>query len=210
MTIDLVSIIKKNRIIPVAQFDDETSALAMAELLLKHSIHILEITLRTDTAFNNIRSVVKRFPDITLGAGSVLTLENFKMAADAGVSFCVAPGTDMEIVDYAAANGPAFIPGVSTPTELTAALKKCTVIKVFPIAQLGGIEYIKALSAPFKTKDFFLVPTGGVNQNNYIDYLMHERVLAVGMSHIVDSNLIKKGNFAALETRIQKVISGLP
>jgi 2-dehydro-3-deoxyphosphogluconate aldolase/(4S)-4-hydroxy-2-oxoglutarate aldolase len=210
VTIDLVTVLKKNRVIPVAQFDEPQSALRTAELLQKHSISILEITLRTEGAINSIKSVVNQFPGLTVGAGSVLSLEAQQKAYDAGADFCVAPGLDIELIDYAVSQGRAFIPGVSTPTELNTALKKCMVIKVFPISLLGGMDYIKAVSAPFITRDFHLVPTGGVNQDNFLDYLKNDRVISVGMSYIVDGTLIRKGDYALIEQRIINVTSALP
>jgi 2-dehydro-3-deoxyphosphogluconate aldolase/(4S)-4-hydroxy-2-oxoglutarate aldolase len=210
VTTDLVTILKKNRVIPVAQFDEPQSALRTAELLQKHSIGILEITLRTAGAIDSIRSVVKQFPGLMVGAGSVLSLDAQKQAYDAGAAFCVAPGLDVELVDYAAAQGRAFIPGISTPTELNTALKKCPVIKVFPVSLLGGTEYIKAVTAPFAIRDFHLVPTGGVNQDNFLDFLKNDRVISVGMSYIVDGALVRKGDYAAIEQRIINVISALP
>jgi 2-dehydro-3-deoxyphosphogluconate aldolase/(4S)-4-hydroxy-2-oxoglutarate aldolase len=209
VTTDLVTVLKKNRVIPVAQFDEPQSALRTAELLQKHSIGILEITLRTAGAIDSIKSVVKQFPDLMVGAGSVLSLEAEKQAYDAGATFCVAPGLDVELIDYAAAQGRAFIPGISTPTELNTVLKKCLVIKVFPVSLLGGMEYIKAVTAPFATRDFHLVPTGGVNQENFLDYLKHDRVISVGMSYIVDGALVRKGDYAAIEQRIINVTSAL-
>ncbi len=207
---DLVSILKKNRVIPVAQFDNLQSALKTAELLVKHSINILEITLRTESALDSIKGVIKEFPGLLVGAGSVLSLDALRGALDTGAAFCVAPGMDLELIDYASSRGRAFIPGVATPTELNSALKKCAVIKLFPASILGGPEYIKAVAAPFRTKDFHLVPTGGVNQDNFLEYLKQDRVISVGMSYIVDSSLIKKGDYAALDERMKKVMSALP
>src|SRR5208337_4577383 len=198
MAIDFLGELKKNRIIPVAQFGEAETALKTAELLLKNSISILEVTLRTDSAIECIMRVRKEFPDLMAGAGSVLALESLKRAIDAGASFCVAPGMDAELIDFSASKNIPFIPGVATPTELNAALKKCQVIKIFPVSTLGGVEYIKAIAAPFKLKNFYLIPTGGVNQDNYRDYLKQDRVISVGMSYIVDSALIQKGDFTAL------------
>ena len=209
MSLDLAAVLGKNRIIPIAQFDDPRAALRTAELLAEHSFGILEITLRTDAAFDCIAGVRREFPGLSVGAGSILTLESFKKAVDAGASFCVAPGTDMEIVDYANSRSIPFIPGVATPTEINAALAKCPVVKLFPAVQLGGIEYIMAVTAPFKTKNFHLVPTGGINRDNYRDYLRQDRVIAVGMSYPVDSALVRKGDFAALGERMKDIMSGL-
>ncbi len=207
---DLVSIHKKNRVIPVAQFDDLQSALRTAELLQKHSINILEITLRTESALECIRGVIREFPAMTVGAGSVLDLDALRRAYDAGAAFCVAPCMDMDCIDEAVTRGKAFMPGVATASELNTALKKCSVIKIFPASNLGGPEYIKAVSAPFRAKDFHLVPTGGVNQDNYLEYLKQDRVISVGMSYIVESGLIKKGDYASLAERMKKIMSALP
>ena len=209
MAAELASLLSRNRIIPVAQFDDRDAALRTAELLLKHSVSILEITFRTANAADILRAVAERFPDLTVGAGSVLSAEALGAAIDAGAAFCVAPGLDPVLVEGARARGCAFIPGVATPTEMTAALKLCDVIKLFPAAQLGGVEYIKAITAPFKTKQFHLVPTGGVNRENFLEYLKQDRVISVGMSWMVDGSLIKKGDFAAVEGRISDVMRSL-
>jgi 2-dehydro-3-deoxyphosphogluconate aldolase / (4S)-4-hydroxy-2-oxoglutarate aldolase len=180
-----------------------------AELLLKHSVGILEITFRTANAADILHAVAERFPALTVGAGSVLSGEALNGAIDAGAAFCVAPGLDLSLVDAARARGCAFMPGVATPTEMTAALKQCDVIKLFPAAQLGGVEYIKAVTAPFKTKQFHLVPTGGVNRENFLEYLKQDRVISVGMSWMVDGALIKKGDFAAVDERISDVMRAL-
>jgi len=206
---ELASLLSRNRVIPVAQFDDSDAALRTAELLLKHSVSILEITFRTANAADILRNVAERFPALTVGAGSVLTAEALGAAIDAGADFCVAPGLDLSLVDAARARGCAFIPGVATPTEMTAALKQCDVIKLFPAAQLGGVDYIKAVTAPFRTKDFHVVPTGGVNRENFLEYLRQDRVISVGMTWIVDGALIKKGDFAAVEGRIADVMRAL-
>ncbi len=209
MPLDLSAVLGKNRIIPIAQFDEPRAAIRTAELLVEHLYGILEITLRTDAALDCIAGVCREFPGLAVGAGSILSLESFKKAVDAGASFCVAPGTDMEIVDYANSRGVPFIPGVATPTEINAALGKCPVIKLFPAVQLGGVEYIKSVTAPFRAKKFHLVPTGGVNQQNYRDYLGLDRVIAVGMSYPVESALVQKGDFAALGERMKGIMSGL-
>ena len=176
---------------------------------MKHAIGVLEVTLRTDAAIESITSVRRAFPGLMVGAGSVLSLEQLKRAVDAGASFGVAPGMDIELLDYASSLSMPFIPGVSTPTELNTALNKCGVIKIFPASMLGGVEYIKAVTAPFKTRNFHLVPTGGINQDNYLDYLNQERVISVGMSYIVEGALVHKGDFAALDERMKKIVAGL-
>jgi 2-dehydro-3-deoxyphosphogluconate aldolase / (4S)-4-hydroxy-2-oxoglutarate aldolase len=209
VALGLASLLSTNRVIPVAQFDDRDAALRTAELLLKHSMTILEITFRTANAAEILHAVATRFPGLTVGAGSVLSADAMGAAVDAGAAFCVAPGFDPSLVEKARSRGCGFIPGVATPTEINAALKVCDVIKLFPAAQLGGVEYIKAVTAPFKTKQFHLVPTGGVNRENFLEYLKQDRVISVGMSWVVDGALIKKGDFDAVEGRIADVMRAL-
>ncbi len=210
MAIELASILKRNRVIPVARFEGPESALRTAELLQSHSIEILEITLRTESAIESIRRVAGEFPGLVLGAGSVLTPDSMTRAYEAGASFCVAPGLDMSLVEKAHAMGRVFIPGAATPTELNAALGICDVVKIFPVSLLGGVEYLKAITAPFATRDFYLLPTGGVNQDNYLDYLKQERVISVGMSYLVDPALIKRGDYTSLGERMKRIVSSLP
>lgn len=198
-------ILKKNKIIPIAVFSDKNNALKTAEILLKNSFNLLEITLRTDAAVNCIKEISGRFPEMLLGAGSVLSKEALGKAVDAGASFGVAPALDREVLDFASLNSIPFIPGIYTPTELNEALKTgINIIKLFP-ASLGGIDYIKAITAPFKVKDFKIVPTGGINEKNIMEFLNLERVIACGLSYIVDSKLIEDGKFSQLEERMIKL-----
>jgi 2-dehydro-3-deoxyphosphogluconate aldolase/(4S)-4-hydroxy-2-oxoglutarate aldolase len=196
---------KNNKIIPVAVFNDLDSAVKIAELLLKNSITILEITLRTDIAFKCINEISKKFPELTVGAGSVLSVKAFQDAIDKGALFGVAPAFDPEVVEFAISKKITFIPGIATPSELNRALiAGLKFIKLFPAANLGGPEYIKAITAPFKTKDFYLVPTGGINEENIASYMKTEKVIACGATYIVDGKLIEKGEFEELERRIRK------
>ncbi|MCU0822069.1 MAG: bifunctional 4-hydroxy-2-oxoglutarate aldolase/2-dehydro-3-deoxy-phosphogluconate aldolase [Spirochaetes bacterium] len=198
--------LNKTRFIPIAVFNDPPKALKMAELLTAGSINILEITLRTDAAYRCISEISKKFPDILLGCGSVLSRDALKKASDNGARFGVAPAFDPEIVDYASSINIPFIPGTATPTELYSAIKAgLKIIKVFPVSNLGGVDYLNAITAPFKIMDFHIVPTGGINEKNLPDYLKQERVIACGASYIVDSKLIEKGDFQELSERIKRL-----
>jgi 2-dehydro-3-deoxyphosphogluconate aldolase/(4S)-4-hydroxy-2-oxoglutarate aldolase len=203
--VNLLDILKKNKVIPVAVFSDINNAKKTAELLLKNSIDLLEITLRTEIAFKCIDELGKSFPELIIGAGSVLSKDALKEAFDCGAGFGVAPGLDFELVNFALSKKITFIPGVSTPTELNSAIKAGLIfIKIFPAANIGGPDYIKAITAPFKMKDFYLIPTGGINEKNIADYLKTDRVISCGASYIVDSKLIEKGEFSELENRIKR------
>ncbi|MFH0977231.1 MAG: bifunctional 4-hydroxy-2-oxoglutarate aldolase/2-dehydro-3-deoxy-phosphogluconate aldolase [Spirochaetota bacterium] len=202
--INLLEILKKSKVIPIAVFSDINNAIRTAELLLKNSVNLLEITLRTAIAFKCLKEIRDNFPELIVGAGSVLSADALKEAVDSGAMFGVAPGLDFDVVNYALSKKINFIPGVLTPSELNSAIKAdLKFIKIFPAANMGGTEYIKAITAPFKMKDFYLVPTGGINEKNIAEYLKTERVIACGASYIVDSKLIEKNEFDELDRRIR-------
>lgn len=204
-TVNFKDLLRTAGILPIAVFYNKDDACKIGELLLKNSIDILEITLRTEAAFECIKEAIRRFPELTVGAGSVLTKDALKKAVDTGAAFTVGPTLDMEIVEYAMAGGINFTPGVATPSELHTALRSgLDIIKIFPASNLGGPGYIKAVSAPFRTMDFHLIPTGGVNEGNLPEYLKEDRVIACGATYIVKENLIKKGDFIEIENRIKR------
>lgn len=210
MTGNVIQTLKRNRVIPVAVFNAADDALRIAEMLLANSIGVLEITIRTPAALECIKKVAAAYPEMCVGAGSVLDAGSLKKAADAGAVFGVAPCLDEEVVDCASSMGLLFMPGISTPSELNRALKKSQLIKVFPAQQLGGPEYIQSIIAPFKMKEFHLVPTGGVNEKNYLSYLGVDRVVSCGMTYIVDGKLIEKKDFTAISARMKQIVEGLP
>ena len=205
MSGEFLSLLKKNKIIPVCVFDDPQRALKVAELLLKYSIDIIEVTIRTDSAYKCIEMIRKNFPEANVGAGSVLSIDSLNISKDRGACFAVAPCFDQEVVGFASSVNFPFVPGVSTPSELNSALKTCNVVKIFPAESLGGTGYIKAITAPFKLKEFYIVPTGGVNEMNYLEYLKLDNVISCGMSYIVDKKLIDEEDYITLEKRIKGI-----
>lgn len=203
---NLLDILKKTRIIPVAVFTSEYGALKVAELLVKNSLNILEITLRTEIAFRCINEISQNFPEIVLGSGSILSKEDLVMSIDNGAKFGVAPSLDLEIIEYALSVNTMFIPGIATPTELHTALKSgIDIIKIFPVTQLGGTKYIKAIIPPFNKMNFSLVPTGGINEKNLSDFLQIDHVIACGASFMIDKRLIENSDFQEIENRLVKV-----
>lgn len=202
---DLKEALQKARLVPVAAFSSVDAALKVSEILLKFSLPLIEITLRTREAILCTEAVCRQFPEMLVGSGSVLDRDSFKEALDVGSRFGVAPCLDLEILAFTQERGVPFMPGIATPSELNEALKAgCRFIKVFPAESLGGPAYIRALTAPFKLRDFFLVPTGGINENNVRTYLEADRVLACGATYIVESRLIDKGDFREIEKRIER------
>jgi 2-dehydro-3-deoxyphosphogluconate aldolase/(4S)-4-hydroxy-2-oxoglutarate aldolase len=206
---NLLAILKKNPLVPVAVFDKTDKALKTVEVLVRNKIHLVEVTLRTESAYDCIEAIAKKFPDMTIGAGSVLVKDGISRAKDSGAVFGVSPCVDFEVIDYSLSINMPFIPGVSTPSELNNALSRVNIIKVFPAAQLGGTEYIKSICAPFVLKDFYLMPTGGVNEDNYKEYLKIDKVISCGMTYMVDKKLIDSGDFDTLDKRIKELFKGM-
>lgn len=196
-------LVRKAKIVPVAVFGDTKSAVRTAALLEEASLPLVEVTLRTEAAFDCIREIARTLPGVTVGAGSVLSVESLKKAADAGAAFFVAPCLDAEVMEYASALDVSFIPGVATPSELNQALKSGSeIIKIFPAGVLGGVKYIDAVTAPFKTRRFGLIPTGGIDESNVAEYLANPFVVACGASSIVDPTLVNAADYDALASRI--------
>ena len=183
-------------LIPVVVIDDAKNAVDTAGALLAGGVTVMEITLRTEAGLKAIENVSKNCPDIIVGAGTVLSLEKCKDAISAGASFIVSPGFDPEIVDYCIKNNMPIYPGCVTPSEITIAMKAgIDVIKFFPAQVYGGINAIKAISAPFPGIKF--VPTGGVDNSNLAQYVIPQ-VFAVGGAWLCDRKHISTGDYKAI------------
>lgn len=203
--LSLHEILSKNKIIPVAIFNDVSKALKTTELLLKNSINIIEIALRSGTAIRCLREVGSKFPEMFLGCGSVLSREELDRAMDTNIAFAVSPCFNMDIVEYALMKNFRFIPGIATPSELNMALEaEVEVIKFFPAVAMGGVNYLKSMIAPFWKRNFYIFPTGGINEHNIVDFLQIPEVIACGASYIVDSRLIESSDYDELESRIKR------
>ena len=192
------------RLIPAATIEKAEDAIPLAEALLAGGLDILEITFRTKAAEDAIHSVVGRFPDMLVGAGTVLNEDQLRRAIGAGVKFAVAPCLNADLVtDSMAANVP-FIAGVATPTEIDRGIALgCKLLKFFPADALGGIKTLKAFAGPFAHTGVKFVPTGGINAANAADYLALPVVAAVGGSWMVAEKLIKDRNWAEI-TRLSR------
>lgn len=181
-------------IIPVIVLNDTKDAIPLAKALLKGGIDIVEITFRTDAAEESIRVISKEFPEMLVGAGTIINLEQLEKAYKAGAKFIVSPGFDKEIVDRCKELGLDIFPGAVTPTEIIQLTKEnLEVAKFFPASNYGGLTTIKSLSGPFTNIKF--IPTGGIDSNNLKEYLESNKVLAVGGSWICNTKLIEAGRF---------------
>ncbi len=186
--------IEKYGVMPVVVLQDAEDALPLAEALIKGGLPCAEVTFRTAAAEESIRRMTERFPDMLVGAGTVLTVEQVDRAAAAGAKFIVSPGFDPEIVDYCIERKLPVFPGCITPSEVAQAVKRgLKVVKFFPAEQFGGVSTIKALAAPYTMVRF--MPTGGISAKNLKEYLSCDQILCCGGSWMVKGDLIKAGQF---------------
>ncbi|MBR2926120.1 MAG: bifunctional 4-hydroxy-2-oxoglutarate aldolase/2-dehydro-3-deoxy-phosphogluconate aldolase [Clostridia bacterium] len=181
-------------VVPVVVLDDAKNAVATANAMLAGGVDVMEITFRTAAAPESIRLVAEQCPDMLVGAGTVLNLEQCKLALEMGAKFIVSPGFDAEVVAYCVENGITVAPGCVTPTEIMAAIKLgLNVVKFFPANVYGGLNAMKNLAAPFGQIKF--MPTGGVNTANIREYIDAPFIHAVGGSWVCPKAEIAQGNF---------------
>ena len=181
-------------VVPVVVLDDAKDAVPTANAMVAGGIDVMEITFRTAAAPDCIKAVSENCPDMLVGAGTILNLDQCKLAVEMGAKFIVAPGFDPDVVHFCVDNGIAVTPGCVTPTEITAAIKLgLKVVKFFPANVYGGLNAMKNLSAPFVGIKF--MPTGGVNAQNLSEYISAPFIHAVGGSWVCPKADIAAGNF---------------
>ena len=181
-------------IVPVVVLNNVEDAVPLARALLKGGICFMEITFRTECATDCISVISKEVPEVIVGAGTILNVDQAKTAVECGAKFIVSPGIDEETVRWAIENDIPVIPGAVTPTEIMKAISLgLKTVKFFPADVYGGIKAIKALSAPFGQVKF--LPTGGVSEANLADFIGNKSVCAVGGSWVVPKKEITDGNF---------------
>ncbi|MBO4845379.1 MAG: bifunctional 4-hydroxy-2-oxoglutarate aldolase/2-dehydro-3-deoxy-phosphogluconate aldolase [Lachnospiraceae bacterium] len=181
-------------IIPVVVLNRAEDAKPLAKALCEGGLKCAEVTFRTDAAEESIRIMASEYPDMMVGAGTVLTTEQVDRAVRAGAKFIVSPGFDPEIVDYCIKKDIPVVPGCMTPSEVAQGVKRgLEVLKFFPAEQAGGIAMIKAMSAPYTSVRF--MPTGGINAKNLEQYLSFGKIAACGGSWMVKADLIDAGDF---------------
>lgn len=193
----VLQLMKKSGVIPVVVLDDTAQALPTANALLAGGVSVMEITFRTAAAASSIKAVSESCPEMLVGAGTVVTLEQCKQALECGAKFIVSPGFDPEVVSWCVERNIPITPGCVTPTEIMTAMKLgLNVVKFFPAGVYGGLKAMKALAAPFGGVKF--IPTGGVDAKNLKEYLEAPFVHAVGGSWLCPKKEIAAGNFDAV------------
>lgn len=181
-------------VVPVVALEDAKDAGPLAEALVKGGLPCAEVTFRTAAAEQSIKTMTDLYPNMLVGAGTVLSTDQVDRATGAGAKFIVSPGFDPEIVDYCIQKEIPVFPGCITPSEVAQAIKRgLKVIKFFPAAQFGGVDTIKALAAPYTSIKF--MPTGGINAKNLKDYLSCDKILCCGGSWMVKADLVNDKEF---------------
>ena len=181
-------------IVPVVVLDDAKDALPLGKALMDGGLPCAEVTFRTDAAEESIRILAENYPDMLVGAGTVLTTEQVDRAVAAGAKFIVSPGLNPRIVKYCCEKGILITPGCSNPSDVEIALENgLEVVKFFPAEQAGGLPMIKAMAAPYVGVKF--MPTGGINAKNVREYLAFNRIIACGGSWMVKKDLIQAQDF---------------
>ena len=197
---------KEYGVVPVVVLNDAKDALPLAKALVEGGLACAEVTFRTDAAEESIRLMSEAYPEMLVGAGTVLTIDQVDRAVKAGAKFIVSPGFDPEIVDYCLENNIPVFPGCVTPSEVAQAVKRgLKVVKFFPAEQAGGIAMIKAMAAPYTMVKF--MPTGGISTKNLADYLSCDKILCCGGSWMVKGDMIKAGEFDKICTMAKEAVA---
>jgi 2-dehydro-3-deoxyphosphogluconate aldolase/(4S)-4-hydroxy-2-oxoglutarate aldolase len=196
------------KIVPVVVIDDAGQALPLAEALLAGGLDVIEITLRTPAAERSIEAISKQFPQMLVGAGTILEEAQIPRVVAAGAQFGVAPGLNDAVVRKAQASGLPFVPGVMTPSEVEHALALgCKILKFFPADAAGGVKMLKSIAAPYAHTGVKFIPLGGLNATNATDYLSVPSVIALGGSWIVERKLIAEKNWTAITKLTREAMS---
>ena len=191
---DITERFEKLGVVPVVVLEDAKDAVPLATALVEGGLPCAEVTFRTEAAEESICLMTEQFPEMLVGAGTVLAVEQVDAAVGAGAKFIVSPGFDAEIVDYCLKNQIPVFPGCISPSEVAQAVKRgLKVVKFFPAEPAGGISMIKAMAAPYTGLKF--MPTGGINAKNLEEYLSSDKIVCCGGSWMVKGELVKNGEF---------------
>lgn len=193
-------------LIPVVTLDRVEDARPLGEALLSSGLAIAEITFRTPAAAEAIRLLREAFPELMVGAGTVIHVEQARQAVEAGATFLVSPGLDGHLLAWAREHDVPLFPGVMTPSEVMRAVNEgMRVLKFFPAEVAGGVKMIQALAGPFPQARF--IPTGGIHPGNMVSYLQHPAVLACGSSWMTPRDRILAGDFDTIRQRLQQAVA---
>jgi 2-dehydro-3-deoxyphosphogluconate aldolase/(4S)-4-hydroxy-2-oxoglutarate aldolase len=205
---EVVASLRRHRLVPVIVIDDAGKAPDLGRALTRGGLPCAEVTFRTAGAREALARLAGECPGLLAGAGTVLTPSQAKEARDAGARFVVAPGFSPAVVDYCLEQEIPVFPGIATPTDIEAALSRgLKVLKFFPAEPLGGVAYLKAITAPYGSVEF--MPTGGITVQNVASYLAFPRVIACGGSWMAPSEWIAGGGFERITDEVRKAVAAV-
>jgi 2-dehydro-3-deoxyphosphogluconate aldolase / (4S)-4-hydroxy-2-oxoglutarate aldolase len=202
---DVLKRLGEIRLVPVVVLEDANNAEPLAEALIAGGLPCAEVTFRTAAAAESIKRISK-YTEICLGAGTVLSVDQAKLAVDSGASFIVSPGFNPNVVKYCVEQRIPMTPGICTPTEIEMGLEYgLNIFKFFPAEAYGGLKTLKAISAPYGMVKF--IPTGGIDAKNVRDYLSFKQVFACGGSWMVTKEMISNGKFHEVATLAKEAVN---
>ena len=203
---EVLKSIQKMGIVPVVKLDRVEDAEPLAKALCEGGLPCAEVTFRTDAAEESIRIMTTKFPNMLVGAGTVLTTEQVDKAVNAGATFIVSPGLNPKIVKYCVEKGIPITPGCANPSDVEQAIELgLDVVKFFPAEAAGGLNMIKSMAAPYVNMKF--MPTGGINEKNLTSYLDFNKIIACGGSWMVNDALVKAGEFDKIKDITREAVN---
>ena len=199
-----------NKILPVLVIHDQKKAIDLAKCLYDSGIRNIEIALRTDASKKSIEKIVTSEIPLNIGVGTILSLDDLIFAKDVGANFGLSPSTDTQIIEKSIDLNFDFIPGISTPSDISSVVKYgINKLKFFPAQNLGGIDYLNRINGPFEHLGLKYVVLGGINHDNFMRYAKSDNIIAIGGSWIADNKLIENNDWNEI-TRRAKLFLELP
>ena len=198
--------LSEDGIVAVVTINDIEDSNYLCDALISGGVKTIELTLRTKNVLNIMEHISKTFSDISIGAGTILSIAQLNSSIQSGALFGVAPGLDLDVVKKAQELKFPFAPGICTPSDIQMAIKcGCTILKFFPAEYSGGIKYLESIAAPYIQNRLKFIPLGGININNALKYLKSESILAIGGSWIAQSSLIQTKNWKEIQNRALEI-----
>ena len=206
MTSELTKKIDDAGIIAVLIIDEVKNTIPLAKALIEGGVAVIELTLRTPGALDAAKIIKKEFPEVTLGFGTVLNVDQVKAVVDVGADFAVSPGCNPKIIVEAYRQGLSFAPGVMTPSDIEVAIQEgCRILKFFPAETSGGLKHLESMSAPYNYLDLKFIPLGGCNMKNAADYLRSDLITAIGGSWVTKRNLIQSKDWKSIKSNAKEI-----
>ena len=206
MTIEMINKLKQFKVIPVIQINSVEQAIPLAKVLVENGLPVAEVTFRTEAAADAIKAMREAYPEMCIGAGTVLNAEQIEQAQKAGAEFVVAPGLNPNTVRRCQEVGMPIVPGVNSPSQVEQALELgLNFLKFFPAEASGGVAMVKSLLAPYV--DVSLMPTGGIGKGNVNDYLAIDRVVCCGGTWMVAPKLIENEQWKEIGQLVREAVA---